>query len=95
LSATLLRVLSTFLDWFGQTLKIRIDHKWGLYLVFGIFEFDECVLFLTGRGPADGRVIRTPPPTIPAEQTRRINCDHSWKSEISEKNLVPIYIVYF
>jgi len=46
LSATLLMVLSTFLDRFGQTLKIRIDHKWGLYLVFGIFEFDECVLFL-------------------------------------------------
>jgi hypothetical protein len=51
--------------------------------------------YFPGRGPADGRVIRTPPPTIQAVQTRRINCDHSWKSEISDKKLVPIYIVYF
>ena len=48
-----------------------------------------------GRGPADDCVIRTHAPTIQAMQTRRINCDHSWKSEISDKKLVPIYIVYF
>jgi hypothetical protein len=49
----------------------------------------------TGRGPADDVVIRTPPPTIQAVQTRRTNCDHSWKSKISDQNLVLTYIVYF
>jgi hypothetical protein len=33
--------------------------------------------------------------TIEAVQTRRIDCDPSWKSKISDKNLVLIYIVYF
>ena len=51
----------------------------------------------SGRGPADGRVIRTPPPTIQAVQTRRINCDHSWKSEISDKkfstNLYSVFLM--
>ena len=58
-------------------------------------EFLVPVRFVRLLHTTDGRVIRTPPPTIQAVQTRRINCDHSWKSEISDKNLVPIYIVYF
>ena len=33
----LCRVLSAFLDRLGQILKIRIGHKWGFYLIFGIF----------------------------------------------------------
>jgi hypothetical protein len=36
--------------------------------------------YVSGRGPADDVVIWTPAPTIQAVQTRKINCDHSWKS---------------
>jgi hypothetical protein len=36
------------------------------------------------RGPADGVVIWTLAPIVQAVQTRRIDCDPSWKSKISD-----------
>ena len=59
LGATLLWVFCAFVNRLGQTLKIRIDYKWGFYLMLGVFEFDKCVLFLRHARLACGD-FRTP-----------------------------------